>query len=338
MSFKYLKTRKEGSSLWVEIHNPHVNFLTTAITEELFALVKEVSRDDSIRVFILTGGLEDTYIMHFSIPELNRITTDNQKTGMNKIVKSRLGSSILRYLVTFNNWLMDCSPWYETLSLRQSKMLSNYSSTLFLWLQMHRLYLAVERMNKITIAAINGPCNGGGTELSACFDFRFMVSDQGFTIGQPECLIGIIPGGGNTQRLPRLIGRPKALELMLRGNQLSPEEAKQLGLVTDVFKKKDFQKKVQEFADLMAKRPPVAVDAIKRSVHQGMNTTLRDGLSIEMAQSIRCFDTKDVEKAMENYINLIQERVDVPADKRMQVGDLLKIMENAEFVDRFEGR
>ena len=113
---------------------------------------------------------------------------------------------------------------------------------MFLWFQMTRAYHAIERLNKVTIAAINGTCNGGGTELSACFDFRFMIGDQGFTIGQPECLVGIVPGGGNTQRLPRLIGRAKALELMLKGNQLEPLEARQIGLITDFFKKKEFLK------------------------------------------------------------------------------------------------
>lgn len=342
--YKYLKTRKVGPSLWVEICSPPVNFLTTEITEELFNLIKDVEKDTSIRVFILTGGVEDNYIMHFSIPELAKISPGNEKLKMNRLIKYRLGSLILKYLVTFNNWLMDYSPWYEDLSLKQTKSLINYSPTLFLWLQMHRLYLAIERMNKITIAAINGPCNGGGTEISACFDFRFMIGDQGFTIGQPECLIGIIPGGGNTQRLPRLIGRSHALELMLRGNQLSPEEAKRIGLITDSFKKKDFEKKVQAFADLMSKRPSVAIDAIKKSVLYGMDTTLRHGLSIEMEQSIRCFDTGDAKKAMKEYIKLLQEKIGKIdelrgfKEKQAVVNEIIHIMENAKLVDKFDGR
>ncbi|MCD6571307.1 MAG: enoyl-CoA hydratase/isomerase family protein [Deltaproteobacteria bacterium] len=336
--YRYLKTSQVGSSIWVEIYNPPVNFLTTEITEELFNLIKDVEKDTSIRVFILTGGVEDNYIMHFSIPELAKISPGNEKLKMNKVIKYRLGSFILKYLTTFNNALMDLSPWYEEFSLTQAKRLAAYSSSLFLWLQMHRLYLAIERMNKVTIAAINGPCNGGGTEISACFDFRFMIGDQEFTIGQPECLIGIIPGGGNTQRLPRLIGRVAALELMLKGNQLSPEEAKRLGLITNTFKKKDFQKKVQEFADLMSKRPPVAIDAIKKSVNYGMDTTLRHGLSIEMEQSIRCFDTEDTKKAMKEYIKIIQDKIDVPQERRASQKEILDILENAKLVEKFNGR
>ncbi|MDI6743726.1 MAG: enoyl-CoA hydratase/isomerase family protein, partial [Smithella sp.] len=213
--------------------------------------------------------------------------------------------AIFKYITTHTNWLMDCFGWYESLMLKFARILSGYSSSLYLWFIMQRVYFAIERLHKITIAAINGNCNGGGTELSACFDFRFMVGDQGFTIGQPEVLINIIPGGGSTQRLPRLIGRAKALEFMLRGNQLNPQEAQRVGLITECFNKAEFRQKVQEFANLMSKRPMTAVDAIKKCVHEGSETTLRHGLSIEMGQSIRCLDTEDTKNAMQAYIKYL---------------------------------
>jgi enoyl-CoA hydratase/carnithine racemase len=316
MDYKYLKIQKENDSLWVEINNPPVNFLTVAMLEELFDLVKQVSKDDSIRVFILTGGIEDIYIMHFSIPELLTLSTDNKKLLLNLFVKSRITGKILKYVTTNTNWLMDCFGWYETLMLKFARMISDYSSSLYLWFIMQRVYFAIERLNKITIAAINGNCNGGGTELSACFDFRFMIGDQEFTIGQPEVLINIVPGGGSTQRLPRLIGRAKALELMLRGNQIDATEAKHLGLITGFFNKAEFKNKVQEFADLMSKRPMTAVDAIKKCVHEGMETTLRHGLSIEMEQNIRCLDTDDTMNAMHAYIRYLDEHIDT-LDRQM---------------------
>jgi enoyl-CoA hydratase/carnithine racemase len=169
MEYKYLKTRKEKSTLWVEIKNPPVNFLTVAMLEELFDLVKQVSRDDSASVFILTGGIEDVYIMHFSIPELLTLSKDNKKLLLNLFVKSKITGAILKYVTTYINWLMDWFGWYETLMLKFAKVLSGYSSSLYLWFIMQRVYFAIERLNKITIAAINGNCNGGGTELSTCF-------------------------------------------------------------------------------------------------------------------------------------------------------------------------
>lgn len=308
-NWKYFSTRRERSTFWAEMKNPPVNFLTVAMLEELFEIVKQISKDDSIRVFILTGGIEDIYIMHFSIPELLTISTDNKKLLLNQFVKTRITGAVLKYLTTNTNWLMDCFAWYETLMLKFARMISGYSSSLYLWFIMQRAYYAIERLNKITIAAMNGNCNGGGTELSACFDFRFMVGDQGFTIGQPEVLINIVPGGGSTQRLPRLIGRAKALEFMLRGNQWDAREARQLGLITGFFDKAEFQSRVREFADLMSKRPMTAVDAIKKCVHDGMETTLRHGLSIEMEQSIRCLDTEDTMNAMQAYIKYLDQHV-----------------------------
>ncbi|MBU0994564.1 MAG: enoyl-CoA hydratase/isomerase family protein [Proteobacteria bacterium] len=343
-AYTYLKTRRENQTLWAEIHNPPVNFLIMDVLEELHELVNAVKNDDSIRVFILTGGREDSYIMHFSIHELLMLTTHLKKLYLHIAVKSRISSAVLKYMTTFTNWLMDLSPWYERFILKQAKKMRPYSMGMFLWMQMQRLYLAIERMNKITIAAINGPCNGGGTEISACFDFRFMVGDQGFTMGQPECLLNIVPGGGGTQRLPRLIGRSKALELMLKGNQITPAEAKNYGLLTDIFDKKDFHKKLQDFADLMSKRPPVAVDAIKRSVLEGMNTTLRHGLSIELEQSVRCFDTKDTQRAMEKYIEYIESNIltfDYENATTKEIVALLNrtshMMEHVKFFDGFKG-
>jgi len=295
--------------------------------EELFAIVKQVSRDDSVRVFILTGGLEDVYIMHFSIPELLTLSKDNKKLLLNLFVKSKITGVILKYVTTYTNWLMDCFGWYETLMLKFSKIMSVYSSSLYLWFIMQRVYFAIERLNKITIAAINGNCNGGGTELSACFDFRFMVGDQGFTLGQPEVLINIVPGGGSTQRLPRLIGRAKALEFMLRGNQLNAQEAQGIGLITGFFDKVEFKSRVQEFADLMSKRPMTAVDAIKKCVHDGMETTLRHGLSIEMEQSIRCIDTEDTANAMQAYISYLDNNVIKKDLQNMNTKDINKIVQ-----------
>ena len=315
MEYKYLKTRREKSTLWVEIKNPPVNFLTVAMLEELFDLVKQVSRDDSVRVFILTGGIEDVYIMHFSIPELLTLSKDNKKLLLNLFVKSKITGAILKYVTTYTNWLVDYFGWYETLMLKFATVLNGYSSSLYLWFIMQRVYFAIERLNKITIAAVNGNCNGGGTELSACFDFRLMVGDQGFTLGQPEVLINIVPGGGSSQRLPRLIGRAKALELMLRGNQWDAQEAQRVGLITDYFNKSEFKKRVQEFADLMSKRPMTAVDAIKKCVHEGMETTLRHGLSIESEQSILCLDTEDTMNAMQAYIRYLDEHVN-PIDRQ----------------------
>lgn len=334
MEFKYFRTRQVGATLWVELHNPPVNFLTADICEELYQLIREVEKDPGIRVFILTGGMEDTYIFHFSIPELAKITQDNKKLMVDRIFRTRLGSFLMQYNQTFTMWMMDKFPWYERFILSLTKKLRGVSSTLFLIFQMHRCYYAIERMGKITIAAINGSCAGGGTEMGACFDFRFMVGDQDFIISQPEIGIGILPGGGGNSRLPRLIGKAKALEFMLTGDMWTPEEAKRNNLITDHFPKKDFHAKVQEFADRMSNRIPIAVKEIKRTVHDGMDTTLRHCLSIEMGGSVRCFDNKYTQNAVQEYMKIIKERIEEPKGKRGTIAENLALMDDQEIISR----
>lgn len=336
MEFKYLKTKQVNASLWVEINNPPVNFLTMDICEELFRLVKTAKKDPSIRVLILTGGIEDNFIMHFSIPELKKITPDNRKILMNLIFRSRITGVLMKYLTTFSNWQMDWIPGYEKLTLLLTKAIRRYSSTLFLWFQMHRLYLAIERLPKITIAAINGSCNGGGTEISACFDFRYMIHDQGFTIGQPEVLVGIIPGGGGSQRLPRLIGKAKTLEFMLTGNQLEPVEAKKIGLITDSFEKSEFLESIQAIADQMSRRIPIAVEGIKLAVHDGLEAPFRHALSIEMEQTIRCFDDPVTQRALSRYAEIIKDKVEVPKERRVHIKEVVDLLQTEAFFNQIE--
>lgn len=326
MEYTYLKVRNVNASLWAEIVNPPVNFLTTTVVEELFSLIREVEMDQSIRVFILTGGIEDTYIRHFSIPELARLNGDLKKIFFDKVFASRIAGRILAWETTMTNWLMDWVPGLEKMLLNAMKAFSGYSSGLYLWFMMHRLYFAIERMNKITIAAINGSVNGGGAEMSACFDFRFMIDDQDFTIGQLEVLLGIPPGGGGTQRWPRLIGKARALELMLKGNPVSPEEAGRIGMITGSFGKKDFHAEVQAFADAMSRRPPMGIKAVKHAVHQGFETGLRQGLSIELEESVRCYTSNPTKKILESYLTYIKEKIEAPGVKSAAVRDTIAML------------
>ena len=334
-NYNYLKTKQVNHTLWVEIHNPPVNFITADLCEELYLLIREVEKDPGIRVFILTGGMEDTYIFHFSIPELAHIPNDVRKMKLDTVFQSRFGRYLVENILTFNMWLMDVLPAYEKLVLSVTKMLKPFVATPFLLMQMHRCYYAIERMSKITIAAISGSCSGGGTEMGACFDFRFMVDDQGFIISQPEIGIGIAPGGGGTARLPRLIGKAKALELMLHAEMWTAEEAKRNGLITDHFPKKQFHAKVQEFADNMGKRIPVAVKAIKRTVHEGMNSSLGHALCIEMGGNIQCMANRYTQNAMQEYMQVIKDRIEEPKNgKRGTMVELAEIMQSDEVIKR----
>src|SRR5229473_8483182 len=117
-------------------------------------------------------------------------------------------------------------------------------------LHMHEVLLKMEHTPKVFIAAIGGHCLGGGLEIALATDFRFAAEGE-YRLGVPEVTLGLLPGNGGTQRLPRLIGRQKAMELLLTGRAVTPEEAERLGLVSRVFAAADeFRAHVEKLAAL----------------------------------------------------------------------------------------
>jgi enoyl-CoA hydratase/carnithine racemase len=129
------------------------------------------------------------------------------------------------------------------------------------------------------VAAVSGYALGGGCELALLCDM--IVASETAEFGQPEILLGIIPGGGGTQRLARVIGKQRAMELVLTGRRIGAEEAFRLGLVNQVTGRKDWLEKAVELARLVAQRPPIAVRLGKQAVLAAEETTLTAGLAQE---------------------------------------------------------
>ena len=150
---------------------------------------------------------------------------------------------------------------------------------------------------KLVIAAINGHCVGGGLEIALSCDLRVMAKDSG-KIGLPEVTLGVLPGTGGTQRLPRLIGGSRALDLMITGRLLTPEEALHVGLVNYVYPKESFAEVVKRFAGELAHGPSRAISLIKRSVMEGMEMPLDAGLSLERELQNRLFITEDAKEGL----------------------------------------
>ncbi|KQU60713.1 enoyl-CoA hydratase [Bacillus sp. Leaf406] len=147
-----------------------------------------------------------------------------------------------------------------------------------------------------TIAAMNGYAFGGGMELALACDFRLVV--EGTSMGLTETSLAIIPGAGGTQRLPRLIGESKALELILTAKRLTSEEALDVGLVNRVFGKDRFMEEVSDFIDPMLNNGPIAVQQAKYAVKSGMNVDLQSGLQIERKAYERLIPTEDRVEAL----------------------------------------
>jgi enoyl-CoA hydratase len=164
----------------------------------------------------------------------------------------------------------------------------------------HRMLSRIMLMPKAVIAAINGDCMGGGYELSLACDFR-LAADGPFQIGLPEAVLGILPGGGGTQRLTRLIGRAKALEVMLFGNVYAPREAERMGLVNHVLPAEKLMPFAMEWAQTLARRPPRAIGAIKRAVYLGADLELEAGLYIERAEMSGLMCSEDARTLMNAY-------------------------------------
>jgi len=129
-----------------------------------------------------------------------------------------------------------------------------------------------ERLSDIpipTIAAISGYCLGGGLELALCCDFR--IASETAILGLPEINLGIIPGGGGTQRLTRLVGTGAALKMIMLGETVDAVNAKNIGLVDSVVQVEELENRVQAFAEKLMQRPEIALRAAKTAVHKGMN-------------------------------------------------------------------
>jgi enoyl-CoA hydratase len=166
-----------------------------------------------------------------------------------------------------------------------------------------QLTLEMERQRFPIVAAINGFALGGGLELAMACDLRIASSNA--KLGQPEVLLGIIPGWGGTQRLPRLVGRGRALEILLSGEQLEARRAWDLGLVNQVVEPDQLAQVAQEVADKLAEGAPLAIAAIKRAVNRGLDLPLEAGLGAELEEFDSTFRTAD---ALEGISAFLQKR------------------------------
>ena len=163
--------------------------------------------------------------------------------------------------------------------------------------------LRLEHTPKLVIAAINGHCVGGGLEIAMAADIRIARKDSG-KIGLPEVSLGVLPGTGGTQRLARLVGKSKAIELMALGKTFTFNEAKDLGVVNEVFERENFMSSVMEYARQFC--PPnkaaLAVGRIKRAVQSGWEIPIESGLALERENQQLLFESDDAREGLNAYI------------------------------------
>jgi enoyl-CoA hydratase len=164
----------------------------------------------------------------------------------------------------------------------------------------HAALNAVAALPCFTIAAVSGFALGGGCELAMACDYRIASTKAVF--GQPEILLGIIPGGGGTQRLPRLVGASRAKEIMITGRQVKAEEALNIGLANEVVEPDALMARALELASSIASGATVATGLIKRAVDEGMQTDLAKGLALELELFEEVFHSNDSQIGVASFL------------------------------------
>ena len=159
---------------------------------------------------------------------------------------------------------------------------------------------AIWDLSKPTIAMVDGFALGGGTELALSCDIR--IASERATFGQPEINLGLIPGGGGTQRLCRLVGYGKAMEMVLTGDMVSAQEALAIGLVNKVVGTEDLETATMAIAESMVKKSPYTIRVAKRAVRAALDLPFTEGVLMERSEFVALFDTEDKEVGVSAFL------------------------------------
>jgi enoyl-CoA hydratase len=259
-----LDTERRGRVLVVRIDHPPHNFMNAEMVRELERLVRSLRGDRSVGAVVFTGKPDDLYITHYDVGE---ILASVQRAGI--AAPPWLTAVVLRIAGAVRH-----IPVVSDLAERTPL------AAVFELYRIHDLFLEMNRSDKVFIAAINGPATGGGCEMSLACDIRLMA-DTEIAIGLPEMTVDFNPGAGGTQRLPRLVGVGRALQMMLEGRTLSPREALDHGLIGAVVPPDQVKEAAIHIGERLSRRAPEAIRSLKRAVYEGASLPLAQGLAVE---------------------------------------------------------
>ena len=229
MTFENLLFEKKNSIAYVTVNRPKVlNALNAATMSDLRTVFTQLRDDHEVRVVILTGAGEKSFVAGADIGELRKNNPIEAKEYTHR------GQAVLDL---------------------------------------------IENLGKPVIACINGFALGGGCELAMACTMRLAAENA--KLGQPEVKLGIIPGYGGTQRLPRLVGKGLAMQLLLTGEMMTAQEAHRIGLVNEVVPADQLISRAEAIAQTIIKNAPLAIQYCLEAVNHGMETTLPEGLFLE---------------------------------------------------------
>jgi enoyl-CoA hydratase len=228
-------------------------------------------------------------VLEINRPPANAYTTELLKELDEAVVNARFDDNVYAIVITGKlekffsagadiKVLRDATPSYK----------NNFA------LHGHEVLMRIENTPKIVIAAINGHAQGGGLEIAMACDIR-IGKKEGGRIGLPEIGLGVIPGMGGTQRLPRLVGKGRAMELCATGKLIAFEEGLEMGLINHIYDKENFMDQVMEYARqyIPPNKSSLAVGKVKRAIQTGLGLSLPDGLAFERELLAQVFASED---------------------------------------------
>ncbi|WP_280480068.1 enoyl-CoA hydratase/isomerase family protein [Nocardia cyriacigeorgica] len=313
--FATLTVEQKGAVLIARHSSPPHHFVTTAFVKDLDELTRAVDADDSVRAVVLTGSEQAFFLTHADPGELGGAMTAPLPPVAPRLLRPgwratrtlmRLPGA-LRLTESVNNPVLQALAWgYRW---RQTILRMNNSSTVYL-------------------AAINGTTTGGGHEIALACDLRFVSDASDLRLGQIEILAGLIPGGGGTQRLPRMLGTARALEHMLEGAPITAQQAFELGLVNAIVPDTDLLNHTCHTAARLARRSPAAVRAIKQLTYFATSERFEDALDAEMANFVKAGTQPGMKDALAAFASDLAESGHSPlasADLRWVEGNRIQL-------------
>jgi len=270
MAFKYFELKKENGVGIVTMNRPPANAISADFIKEMEILISEVDKDETIRCVLFRSGVEKFFSAGFDL-------TDIPSETIQAYISSPQGENTKKLI--------------HVVLGKMAGVLKDVQKT----------FCLVEAMKKPTIAAINGHALGGGLEFALACDFRFIGRSER-KIGLTEVTLGLIPLGGGTQRMPRLIGKNKAMELLMNGTKLSADEALSLGIVNKVFDQEKLDEEALNYAKHLASGATRAMSIIKNCVNRGLEMEISEGLKMESNAFEDLSKTEDLFEGVKSFI------------------------------------